>query len=231
MSLLDLFIKGGVFMYPILFCSVLALVVIVERFLVLRKAKIDAGQFMMKLRSVLQRGNVMEAINFCSKIDAPLASILKKGLVKYPEGHDRIREAIENAGKEETFKLEHRLGILASVAGIAPLLGFLGTVTGMIAAFRTIELLSGAVNPSDLAGGIWEALLTTAFGLIVGIIAYGFYDYYVNRVGRFVFEMESGSEEFLDLVISGRLDENEGASAGSRGAARQEEYFKEKGKK
>ena len=231
MSLLDLFIKGGVFMYPILFCSVLALVVIVERFLVLRKAKIDAGQFMMKLRSVLQRGNVMEAINFCSKIDAPLASILKKGLVKYPEGHDRIREAIENAGKEETFKLEHRLGILASVAGIAPLLGFLGTVTGMIAAFRTIELLSGAVNPSDLAGGIWEALLTTAFGLIVGIIAYGFYNYYVNRVGRFVFEMESGSEEFLDLVISGRLDENEGASAGSLGAARQEEYFKEKGKK
>jgi len=231
MSLLDLFVKGGVFMYPILFCSILALVVVVERFLVLRKAKTDAGQFMLRLRSVLQKGNVMEAINFCSKTDAPLASILKKGLVKFPEGHDRIREAIENAGKEETFKLEHRLGILASMAGIAPLLGFLGTVTGMIGAFRMIEQLSGAVNPSDLAGGIWEALLTTAFGLIVGIIAFGFYNYFVNRVGRFVFEMESGSEEFLDLVVSGKLDENEAVTGVSRGGARQEDYFKEKGKK
>jgi len=151
--------------------------------------------------------------------------------VKFPEGHDRIREAIENAGKEETFKLEHRLGILASMAGIAPLLGFLGTVTGMIGAFRMIEQLSGAVNPSDLAGGIWEALLTTAFGLIVGIIAFGFYNYFVNRVGRFVFEMESGSEEFLDLVVSGKLDENEAVTGVSRGGARQEDYFKEKGKK
>src|SRR5512139_3907740 len=129
MSLLDLFVKGGVIMYPILFCSILALVIIVERFLVLRRAKIDAGQFMLRLRSVLQRGNISEAINFCSKTDAPLANILKKGLVKYPEGHSRIREAIENGGREETFKLEYRLGVLASVAGIAPLLGFLGTVT------------------------------------------------------------------------------------------------------
>jgi biopolymer transport protein ExbB len=231
MSLLDLFVKGGAFMYPILLCSVLALVVVVERFLVLKKAKIDAGQFMLRLRSVLQKGNVIEAINFCSKTDAPLANILKKGLVKYPEGHERMREAIENAGKEETFKLEHRLGILASMAGIAPLLGFLGTVTGMIGAFRMIEQLSGAANPSDLAGGIWEALLTTAFGLIVGIIAFGFYNYFVNRVGRFVFEMESGSEEFLDLVVSGKLDENEAVTGASRGEARQEDYFKEKGKK
>jgi len=231
MSLLDLFVKGGVIMYPILFCSILALVVIVERFLVLRRAKIDAGQFMLRLRSVLQRGNISEAINFCSKTDAPLANILKKGLVKYPEGHSRIREAIENAGREETFKLEHRLGVLASVAGIAPLLGFLGTVTGMLAAFRTIEQLSGAVNPSDLAGGIWEALLTTVFGLVVGIIALGFYNYFVARVGRFVFEMESGSEEFLDLVVSGKLEENEANAALPRSTHAQEEYFKEKGKK
>ena len=229
MNLLDLFLKGGVFMYPILFCSLLAVVIIVERFLVLRKSAVDAGQFMLKLRSVLQRGNIMEAINFCSRSDAPLAHILKKGLTKYPEGHDRVREAIENAGKEETFKLEHRLGILASVSGIAPLLGFLGTVTGMIGAFRVIEQLSGAVNPSDLAGGIWEALITTAFGLMVGIVAYGFYNYFVNRVGRFVFEMERGSEEFLDLMVSGKLEgeaENEPVRRKSGGT---EEYFQRKG--
>lgn len=231
MNLLDLFVKGGIVMYPILFCSILALVVVVERFLVLRKATIDPGQFMLKLRSVLQRGNVMEAINFCSRTAAPLANILKKGLTKYPQGHDRVREAIENAGKEETFKLEHRLGIIASVAGIAPLLGFLGTVTGMVSAFRRIEQLGGAVNPSDLAGGIWEALLTTVFGLIVGIIAFGFYNYFVNRVGRFVFEMESASEEFLDLVVSGKLEENDESAPGGRKNVDQEDYFREKGKR
>ncbi|MBI2619622.1 MAG: MotA/TolQ/ExbB proton channel family protein [Ignavibacteriales bacterium] len=229
MNLLDLFLKGGIFMYPILFCSILALVVVVERFLVLRKANIDAGQFMLKLRSVLQRGSVMEAINFCSRSDAPLANILKKGLTKYPEGHDRVRESIENAGKEEAFKLEHRLGIVASMAGIAPLLGFLGTVTGMIGAFRTVEQLGGAVNPSDLAGGIWEALLTTAFGLIVGVVAYGFYNYFVNKVGRFVFEMEMASEEFLDLVVSGKLEDGEISSAAGKGKpGRTEEYFTRK---
>ncbi len=229
MNLLDLFLKGGIFMYPILFCSLLAVVIVVERFLVLRKSAIDAGQFMLKLRSVLQRGNIMEAINFCSRSDAPLAHILKKGLTKYPEGHDRVREAIENAGKEETFKLEHRLGLLASVAGIAPLLGFLGTVTGMIQAFRVIEQLSGAVNPSDLAGGIWEALITTAFGLMVGIVAYGFYNYFVNRVGRFVFEMESGSEEFLDLMVSGKLEGEIESGPVRRKSGGTEEYFQRKG--
>ncbi len=229
MNLLDLFLRGGIVMYPILFCSLLAVVIIIERFLVLRRANIDAGQFMLRLRSVLQRGDIMAGINFCSKTVAPIANILKKGLVKYPEGHARVREAIENAGKEETFKLEHRLGILASVAGIAPLLGFLGTVTGMIGAFRTIEQLSGAVNPSDLAGGIWEALLTTAFGLMVGIPAYGFYNYFVNRVGRFVFEMESASEEFIDLVISGKLEDGGGRDLVEAGTAPEgDEFFRRK---
>jgi len=228
MNLLDLFLKGGIFMYPILFCSILAFVIVIERFLVLRKSAIDAGQFMLKLRSVLQRGNVMEAINFCSRTNAPLANILKKGLTKYPEGHDRVREAIDNAGKEETFKLEHRLGILASISGIAPLLGFLGTVMGMIEAFRTIEQLGGAVNPGDLAGGIWEALVTTAFGLLVGIIAFGFYNYFVNRVGRFVFEMENGSEEFLDLVVSGKLEGDIEKEPVRKKGGGSEEYFQRK---
>lgn len=230
-NLLTLFTKGGLLMYPILACSILSLVVIVERWLVLRKAKIDPGQFMLKLRSVLQRGDLMGAVNFCSKSDAPLAHIMKRGLTKYPDGHEHVRTAIENAGKEETYKLEHRLGILATVAGLAPLLGFLGTVTGMIGAFRTIEQLSGSVNPSDLAGGIWEALLTTAFGLMVGIIAYGFYNYFVTRVNRFVFEIESASEEFLDLVRSGKLEEAVEEAMAAVGKKRREvteEYFQKK---
>ncbi len=231
MNLLNLFEQGGVLMYPILLCSLIAGVVIIERALVLRKAKTDIGRFMMRLRSVMQKGGVLAGLNFCSKSDAPIAKILKKGLGKYSEGHERVREAIENAGKEEAFHLEHRLGILASVAGIAPLLGFLGTVTGMIAAFRSIEQLGGAVNPSQLAGGIWEALLTTAFGLFVGIPAYGFYNYFVTKVGRFVFEMESASEEFLDLVRSGKLEDAGAASSATAQAGDEledEEYFTKK---
>ena len=231
MNLLSLFEQGGLLMYPILLCSIIAGVVIIERALVLRKAKTDIGQFMMRLRSVMQRGGVLAGLNFCSKSDVPIAKILKRGLTKYQDGHERVREAIENAGKEEAFQLEHRLGILASVAGIAPLIGFLGTVTGMITAFRSIEQLGGAVNPSLLAGGIWEALLTTAFGLFVGIPAFGFYNYYVTKVGRFVFEMESASEEFLDLVRSGKVEEGAetGKGLGSAEALGDEEFFTKKG--
>ena len=229
MSLLEFFLKGGILMYPILLCSLIAVVVIIERYLVLRRANTDAGQFMLKLRSVLQKNDVPGAISFCSKMEAPIANIMRKGLTKYGDGPERVREAIENAGKEEAFKLEHRLSLLASIAGIAPLLGFLGTVTGMIAAFRTIQELSGAANPSDLAGGIWEALITTAFGLIVGILAYGMYNYYVTRVNRTVFEMEGASEEFIDLVRSGKLDSsNSGAMAESASGVRTDDYFSRK---
>jgi len=229
MSLLELFLKGGVVMYPILLCSLIAMVVIIERYLVLRRANTDAGQFMMKLRSVLQKNDISGAITFCSKTDAPIANIMRKGLSKYPDGPERVREAIENAGKEEAFKLEHRLSILASIAGIAPLLGFLGTVTGMIGAFRTIQELSGAANPSDLAGGIWEALLTTAFGLFVGIPAYAMYNYYVTRVNRTVFEMEGASEEFIDLARSGKLDSAPtGPASESTATARSDDYFSRK---
>ncbi len=228
MNFLELFAKGGILMYPILLCSVIALYIVIERFLVLRKAQIDAGQFMMRLRSVLQKGDILAGVNFCAKTNAPIANLMRKGLTKYTEGHERVSEAIESAGKEEVYHLEHGLGILASIAGIAPLLGFLGTVTGMIGAFRTIEQLSGVVNPSDLAGGIWEALLTTAFGLIVGIPAYGFYNWFVSRVQRVVFEMESASEEFLDLVRSGRLEDNGETEKRSGVKMQTEEYFQKK---
>lgn len=204
-------------MYAILLCSLIAVVVIVERLLVLRKAKTNVGQFMIRLRGVLLKGDLDAALGLCAKVDTPIANILRKGIMKFPEGHERVSEAIENAGKAETFRLEERLSSLASVAGIAPLLGFLGTVTGMIEAFRSIEQLKGNINPSDLAAGIWEALLTTAFGLMVGILAYGFYNYFVTKVGRLVFEMESTSEEFLELVRSGKFSEltNGGDTAAS----------------
>ncbi len=209
MNLLSVFARGGPIMFAILACSIIGLVILIEKYLVLRRARVNVGEFMSKLRGILQRGDIRGAIGFCSGVDVPLANILKKGLLNFDEGEQKVKEAVESAGKEEIYKLERHLAILATIAGIAPLLGFLGTVTGMIRSFRVIEMMAGVVNPADLAGGIWEALLTTAFGLMVGIPAYGFYNYFVTRVHRFVFEVENSSTEFLTLVRSGKLGEGE----------------------
>lgn len=208
MNAFELFLRGGILMWFILLCSIIALAVIIERWIVIRKAQVDPQRFLLQLKVVLQRGDIHAGIDFCAKTKAPIANILKHGLIKYEEGPERVREAIENAGKEEAYYLEERLGVLANIAGIAPLLGFLGTVTGMIGAFRTIEILGGTATPGHLAGGIWEALLTTAFGLIVGIPTLGFYNYFVSKVNRVIFELESASQDFLDMVRSGSLNTN-----------------------
>lgn len=202
MDLLSIVFKGGWVMIPIALCSLIAVFIVVERFLVLRKAQLDVGQFMLKIRTIFRKGDIAGVLGFCSQKDAPIANILRKGLQKYDQGAEKVKDAVESAGKAEIYHLEKRIGLLATIAGIAPLIGFLGTVMGMIAAFRQIEGLGGNATPSDLAGGIWEALMTTAFGLVVGIFAYVFYNYFVSRVARFVFEMESSSTELLELVQS-----------------------------
>jgi biopolymer transport protein ExbB/TolQ len=138
----------------------------------------------------------------CSQKDAPIANIIRRGIFKHDQGDAKVREAVENAGREEVYHLEKHLWVLASMAGVAPMLGFLGTVTKMIAAFQVIQSLHGVVNPGDLAAGIWEALLTTAFGLVVGIPSLFLYNYFLSRVGKFVHEMEVTSTEFLDLLES-----------------------------
>ncbi|HPN39113.1 MAG TPA: MotA/TolQ/ExbB proton channel family protein, partial [Melioribacteraceae bacterium] len=155
-------------MWPILLCSVIAIKIIIERYIVINRSKANIPAFLVKLRSFLKKRDIQGAINFCTQEKSSVSNIVKKGLKKFTLGNERVKEAIENAGKQEIVKLEKGLSLLATISGAAPLLGFLGTVTGMIAAFRKIEDLHGSTNPSDLAGGIWEALLTTAFGLIVG---------------------------------------------------------------
>ena len=200
MGLYEIFVKGGVIMWMILACSVLALSVVIDRFFVIRKAKINVPAFMVRLRGLIKKQDISGAVSVCMQENSPIANIIRKGLKKYRFGHDRVKESIENAGKQEISKLEKGLPILASISGIAPLLGFLGTVTGMITAFMTIEDLAGAANPSDLAGGIWEALLTTASGLIVGIPALAFYNYFANRVKRLVGDMETVANDVVDTI-------------------------------
>ncbi|MCK9410027.1 MAG: MotA/TolQ/ExbB proton channel family protein [Bacteroidetes bacterium] len=208
MNLLELFLKGGLVMWPILLCSLITVAVIIEKYILLSRSNVDPKQLMVKIRSALSRNDIASAVDACSKVKAPVSNILKHGVVNYRHGQQAVKEAIELAGKEEVFHLEKRLSVLANMAGTAPMLGFLGTVTGMIAVFHTIEQLSGNVNPSILAAGIWEAMLTTAFGLIVGIPALYFYNYFVAKVNRFVFEIENSAEEFLALMKTGQMEED-----------------------
>src|SRR4030066_457468 len=200
MNLFEIFLKGGVIMWAILFCSVFALAVAIDRFLVLRRAKINLPAFLVRIRGFIKNKDMSGAASFCLREKTPIGNMVRKGLKKFGMGHERVKEAIENAGRHEVSKLEKGLSILATVAGVAPLLGFLGTVTGMIQAFMRIEDLAGAANPSDLAGGIWEALITTAFGLIVGIPAYAFYNYFLSAVKKTVGEMETVANDVIDVV-------------------------------
>jgi len=200
MNLFSIFLKGGFLMWPILLCSIIGLTVIIDRYIVLRKTKINIPAFMVRIRGLIKKKDISGAISHCMEEKSPVANIVRKGLKKYKLGHERVKEAIENAGSQEISKLEKGLPILATVAGIAPLLGFLGTVTGMIQAFMTIEDLAGAANPSDLAGGIWEALVTTAFGLMVGIPALAFYNYFLSAVKKTVGEMETVANDVIDVV-------------------------------
>lgn len=200
MNLFEIFMKGGVIMWLILASSIVGLAVVFDRLMFLRKAKINVPAFMVRLRGLIKKKDINEAVSVCMQEKSPIANIIRKGLKKYKFGHDRVKDAIENAGKQEVINMERGLSILATVAGISPLLGFLGTVTGMITTFMTIEDLAGSANPSDLAGGIWEALITTAFGLIVGIIAFALYNYLVNAVKRLVGDMETVANDVVDTI-------------------------------
>ena len=200
MELISIFLKGGIVMWFILACSIIGLTVVIDRYIVIRKAKINVPAFMVRLRGMLKKKDISGAISYCMEEKSPVANIVRKGLTKYKLGHERVKEAIENAGRLEVSKLEKGLAVLASISGIAPLLGFLGTVTGMISAFMTIEDLAGSANPSDLAGGIWEALLTTAFGLMVGIPALAFYNYFLSAVKKLVGDMETVANDVVDII-------------------------------
>jgi biopolymer transport protein ExbB len=200
MNLFEIFLKGGIIMWFILLASVIGLAVVIDRYMVLRKAKINVPAFMVRIRGFLKKRDISGAISYCMEEKSPVANIIRKGLKKYKLGHERVKEAVENAGSQEISRMEKGLSILASVSGIAPLLGFLGTVTGMITAFMTIQDLQGSANPADLAGGIWEALITTAFGLIVGIPALAFYNYFLNRVKKLVGDMEVVANDVVDFM-------------------------------
>ena len=199
-SILGIISKGGILMIPIFICSIIVIAVAIERYMAYKKLNINIPQLLMSIRHPLYDGNVLDAINECTVSRGPVAAVVRAGLEKMKQGKENVKEAMETAGNNEVYHLEKNLSILATLAGITPLIGFLGTVIGMIKAFMKIQQLSGNVNADVLAGGIWEAMVTTAAGLTVGIPAMILYNYYVHRVREFTFHMESTADEVLDMI-------------------------------
>lgn len=202
MTLLQILSKGGIMMIPIYLLSIIALAILVERLISLRKVQINARTFVLQIRNLLLRNQVEEALVLCKKTAGPIAKMTRVGILNANRPRMEIKDAIETAGKAEIHNLEKYLGTLGTTAAIAPMLGFLGTVTGMIRAFMEIQARGGNVDATVLAGGIWEALVTTAAGLAVGIVALIFYNWIQGKVEQIVFEMEETSTELLEAIIS-----------------------------
>lgn len=203
MGLWQIFLAGGPVMWPILLCSIFALAIILEKFWHMHKIKIDTQQFLSGVLDKMKRHQVKEALELCEKIKSPISHILRAGILKYDRPRSQIKEAIEDASLYEIPRLERNLSMLATIAHISPLLGLLGTVTGMVRCFQTIQAKATSfhpVSPGDLAGGIWEALLTTVAGLIVAIPTFIAYNYLVSRINNFILEMEKASTELVNFL-------------------------------
>jgi len=202
--------RGGPVMWVIFLCSVIALAVVIERIFQLRRSGIDSDKFMNKISNLLKRNKILEAIEMCNQTPGPFPQVMKAGILKHDRSRPEIREAIEDAATGEIPSLEKNLNVLATIAHITPLLGLLGTVIGMLSCFQIIEQKSTAlqpVNPRDLAGGIWQALLATVFGLCVAIPTYVAYNYLASKVNGFITDMEKNATDLVNLLSARREQE------------------------
>ena len=204
--MIDFIVKGGYLMFPIIMCSVIALAVVIERFINLRESKVIPKDFFVRIKGLLVEGHINEVLAICSKSNKPIAKIIEAGIMKYYFGRDEIKEAIEDAGRHEIAYLEKYLNILNTIAGVTPLLGLLGTVWGMIKVFNVIS--TGGMGQADkLAGGIAEALITTAAGLAVAIPTLVFHNIFSERADRLILKMEKSSMELTEILSQGQRGE------------------------
>jgi biopolymer transport protein ExbB len=199
-QVIDLALKGGWIMIPLLLMSILAIYIFIERFLTIRKAGKEDVNFMNNIRDFILNGKIDAAISLCKATQTPISRMIEKGVSRIGRPLDDISASIENVAKLEVYKLEKSLALLATISGAAPMLGFLGTVIGMIKALFVMANSGEGVVIQSLAGGIYEAMVTTVGGLIVGIIAYVGYNILVSNVEKVVYKMEARSIEFLDLL-------------------------------
>ena len=201
-SLVSIVAKGGpigiVIAVILLILSVIAIYILIERYFTIKRAGEVDSSFMDSIRTYVQNGDIKGAIAVCKTTDTPVARLVGKGLQRIGKPLEDINTAVQNVGNLEIYQMEKRLSLLATISGAAPMIGFLGTVTGMILSF--MNMAGGDVSPESLAGGIYQALITTAFGLVVGIIAFIGYNTLIAQMDRVVFKMEAATVEFLDLL-------------------------------
>ncbi|HIW97275.1 MAG TPA: MotA/TolQ/ExbB proton channel family protein [Candidatus Tidjanibacter gallistercoris] len=196
----ELFLAGGWLMWVLLVLGALAVYIFVERFIAIRKAsKIDQN-FMNKIRDFIYEGRMDAAVNLCKSTDTPIARMIDKGIERIGRPMADVQNAIENVANLEVSKLENGLPALATISGGAPMIGFLGTVIGLVQAFMNMSMAGGAVDMSILSEGMYVAMITTVGGLIVGIPAYFGYNYLIARIEKLVFQMEANSIAFMDIL-------------------------------
>ena len=199
-SLIEMATKGGWLMIVLLILSIMAIYIFGNKWWLIRKAsKIDKN-FMKDIHDMIHEGKIKSAIALCQKYDSPVARLVEKGIERIGRPLQDIQTAVENMGNVEVARLEKGLPMLATIAGGAPMIGFLGTVTGMIQAFFRMSTAGNNIDISLLSGGIYEAMVTTVGGLFVGIIAYFGYNYLTSQISNLVFKMESTTIEFIDML-------------------------------
>ena len=199
--MLQLFNDGGWAMYPLAFLLIFGVAIAIERLINLSKAAIDAESFFQQLEDAMRSsGGAKAAAQLCAETRGPVASVIHAGLLRRHRGVGNVEKAIENAGAVEMAFLERGMVWLSTVANLAPMVGFLGTVSGMINAFQAIKI-AGDVDPSMVAGGISEALITTAAGLVVGILIQFCYNFFVSRIDKIIADMQEHAAGFIDVLI------------------------------
>jgi biopolymer transport protein ExbB len=197
--MVELFIKGGPFMWPLLIALIMGVAVAIVKFWTLTRASVNTRKFLAKIKGALSTGGVDAAAEICVNTRGPVASIFHAGLLRAGRGVEHVEKAIEGAATIEMAFLERGMVWLATVANIAPLLGFLGTVSGMIKAFEAIAL-AGDIEPSLVASGISEALITTAAGLAIAIPIQALHNFFVSRIDKLIIEMEESSSDLVDTL-------------------------------
>lgn len=203
MNFWKIIVAGGPLMWPIIVCSIFALALIIDKFNCLQRIEKGSGAFLKDVFNHVRQHEIKEALDKCERTKLPIAEILKAALLKYDRPRTQIKEAIEDAALYETPLIEKNLSLLATIAYVAPLLGFLGTVGGMVSCFQAVELRMSATEPVlavDLVAGVWRALIATIAGLTVAIPVLVAHNYFVSRINLIVFEMERVSTEFLNLL-------------------------------
>ena len=200
LTLLDFAIKGGWVMIPIILLSLVAAYIFIERYYVIRRATREDTNFMNRIKDYIHDGKVDAAMALCKSTDSPSARMIEKGISRLGRPLQDISTAIENVGKLEISKLERGFPTLATITGAEPMLGFLGTVIGMVQSFYAMAQAGNNIDVSLMSGGIYTALITTVAGLIVGILGYFAYNTLVVRVERVVFNLEATNTEFLDIL-------------------------------